>query len=379
MTSYRGITWDHPRGRDALRAAAARERSAGSGLEIVWDAHSLEHFESHPIDDLAERYDLIVLDHPHLGEALELGSLRPIDDVVSAAQLERWAGEAVGPSFASYEVAGRQWALPLDAATQVSVRRADLCPAEPGTWDEVEALSRSVPVALSLAGPHAFLTFASMCVAFGSAFDDDVVGTEVLDRMRSIAARAPRDAETQNPIALLERMTDTADIAYVPLVYGYVNYSSPTVRFADAPAAVAGGRLGSTIGGTGLALSRRCEVTPELVHHIEWLMSSEAQVGFIPAHAGQPSARTAWLDDAVNGAAHGFYRSTLATIEDSWVRPRYPGYIRFQADASAIIRDALSGELTIPSALAALRAASPDPSLPVGVAAQHPQKVTEQW
>lgn len=379
MTTYRGITWDHPRGRNALRAAAQRERESGSGLDITWDAHSLEHFESHPIDDLAERYDLIVLDHPHLGEALELGSLRPLDDVASAAQLERWAGEAVGPSFTSYAVDGHQWALPLDAATQVSVRRADLCSAEPRTWDEVEELSRTRPVALSLAGPHAFLTFASMCVAFGSAFDDDVVGTEVLDRMRSIAARAPRDAETQNPIALLQRMTDTADIAYIPLVYGYVNYSSPTVRFGDAPAASDGGRRGSTIGGTGLALSRRCEVTPELVHHIEWLMSPEAQVGFIPAHDGQPGARAAWLDDDVNAAAHGFYRSTLATLEDSWVRPRYSGYIRFQADASAILRDAVAGELTIPAALAALRDASPDPSLPAGVAARHPQKVTEQW
>ncbi len=368
MTSYRGITWDHPRGRNALRAAAERERESGSGLDIVWDAHSLEHFESHPIDDLAERYDLIVLDHPHLGEALELGSLRPIDDVVPAAQLERWAGEAVGPSFTSYEVEGRQWALPLDAATQVSVRRADLCPAAPRSWDEVETLSRTHPVALSLSGPHAFLTFASMCVAFGSAFDDDVVGTEVLDRMRSIASRAPRDAETQNPIALLQRMTDTADLACIPLVYGYVNYSSPALRFGDAPAAQPGGRLGSTIGGTGLALSRRCEVTPELLRHIEWLMSPDAQVGFIPAHDGQPSTRAAWLDDEVDRASHGFYRSTLRTIEESWVRPRHSGYIRFQADASAIIRDAVAGELSIPSALAALRAA-----------AQHPQKVTEQW
>ena len=93
--SYRGITWDHPRGRDALRAATAADAS----LELDWQAHSLEHFESHPIDELARDFDLIVLDHPHLGEALELGSLQPMEHVVGPELLERWAGASVGPSF----------------------------------------------------------------------------------------------------------------------------------------------------------------------------------------------------------------------------------------------------------------------------------------
>ncbi|MGD8169568.1 hypothetical protein ACEXOS_020335 [Herbiconiux sp. P16] len=361
MTTYRGITWDHPRGKNALLAAASQAAASG-GPAIEWEAHSLEHFESHPIDDLANRYDLIVLDHPHLGEALEKHSLQPMDAVVGAARIERWSRESVGPSFDSYSADGYQWALPLDAATQVAVHKPALLGSAPDTWDEVESLSADTPVALSLAGPHAFLTFASICAALGepvgspaAGFVSAATGARALDLMRAIASRAPVGADTQNPIALLERIASTDDIAYCPLVYGYVTYCSPEVRFADAPRATPGGRRGSTIGGTGLAVSARTAVTPELVEQISWLLSTEAQRGFIPQHQGQPSLRAAWLDAAVNRDAHDFYRSTLATIDDAWVRPRFAGYIPFQSAASAIVRHAVLGGRSPDSALARLR------------------------
>ncbi|MDQ0736859.1 ABC transporter substrate-binding protein [Arthrobacter agilis] len=369
MTSYRGITWDHPRGRNALVAAAGTAQGSDTGLRLTWSAHSLEDFESHPIDDLARNYDLIVLDHPHLGEALEHRSLIPLDAVVGTERIDRWSAQSVGPSFASYSLDGLQWALPLDAATQVAVRKPALVPSPPATWDDVELLSERVPVALSLAGPHAFLTFASLCAAYDApaggsdgdgpglpGFVPDDVGHSVLERLRVIGSRAPAAAAGLNPIALLQRMTDTDEIAYCPLVYGYVNYSSPTLRFTDAPSVVPGGRRGSTLGGTGLAVSSRADVTPALIDHIDWLMSPEAQRRFIPQHDGQPSTRSAWLDDEVNRASAGFYRSTLATIEDSWVRPRFPGYIAFQTSASAIVRAVVAGQESVESGLTRLRA-----------------------
>src|SRR3546814_11047065 len=62
----RGLTWDHPRGYNALAAAAAT-RTDG---ELGWDKQPLEGFEAHPIADLCARYDLVVLDHPHVGEEI---------------------------------------------------------------------------------------------------------------------------------------------------------------------------------------------------------------------------------------------------------------------------------------------------------------------
>ncbi|MGV9900420.1 hypothetical protein ACWDVV_41605, partial [Streptomyces tendae] len=50
---YRGLTWDHPRGHDALAASAGRL--------VHWDVQPLEGFESHPIDALCARYDLVAV------------------------------------------------------------------------------------------------------------------------------------------------------------------------------------------------------------------------------------------------------------------------------------------------------------------------------
>ncbi|MBK1783850.1 extracellular solute-binding protein [Prauserella cavernicola] len=355
MTSamtYAGLTWDHPRGHDALAASA--------GELVRWDVQPLEGFESHPIDDLCARYDLVVLDHPHLGEALDAGCLLPLDEVFSAAELATWAAASIGPTMASYTMDGKQWALPLDAATQVAATRADLAGAAPATWDDVLRLARRAPVALSLAGPHAFLTFASLAVALGEepATDPDeliseATGLAVLELMADIDALAPPETRGLNPIGLLELMVGTDRLAHCPLVYGYVNYAG-RVAFTDAPVVEPGGRPGSTLGGTGLALSARCTPSPELLDHVRWLMSEAAQTEFLPRHSGQPSARAAWADPTIAGA--DFYRHTTATCEQSWVRPRHNGYIAFQSAASAVVREALAERADHRDALETMRA-----------------------
>ena len=356
MVHYRGLTWEHPRGTNALRAAA--DAAATPGFSLHWDSHSLEGFESSSIEELAERYDLIVLDHPHLGDAAASHSLRPLTEVFGPEELAALSADSVGPSYRSYLFEEQLLALPLDAASQVSARRADLAGDAPNTWAEVLALSEQVPVALSLAGPHAFLTFCSLAVALGEEPRVDgaaplvsrETGTRVLELMTRLTARAPAGSELVNPIGLLELMATSDTVAYCPLVYGYVNYAQPgsaagrhPVSFGAAPAEFPGGRSGSTIGGTGIALSRHCEVTPALLDHLRYLVSADTQVSFIPQHDGQPASRAAWLDAGVNAASGNFYRETLATLDQSWVRPRFAGYTHCQGLASAVIRAAVTG------------------------------------
>jgi len=351
MTAFRGLTWDHPRGRLALETAA-REFSATGPDTLSWDAHPLEGFESTPITELAERYDLIVLDHPHLGDALAADCLTPLDELFPAEALAGWAEAAVGPSFASYVVDARPWALPLDAATQVSARRPGTVPTAPGTWDEVRELARTARVAPSLAGPHAFLSLCSIAVSAGAdpARDADFLPAAEWDAalalLVELAERAPAEAAVLNPIGLLEAMS-AGRIDYVPLVYGYVPYARRTggARVAFGAPPTIDGRIGSTLGGTGIAVTRRSTPTPALLGHIAWLLSDTAQRGFIPAHEGQPSARSAWQDGEVDAASGGFYSGTLATIEAAWVRPRFAGYIPVQTAASAVIRDAVAGRI----------------------------------
>jgi multiple sugar transport system substrate-binding protein len=328
MPRYRGLTWDHPRGRDAL-VEASRQR----GIDLVWDVQPLSGFESTPIEQLAERYDLIVLDHPHLGDAVR--HLQPVDELLS--------GEFVGPSVASYRMDGRLWALPLDAATQVAATRVDRVGTPPRLWSEVIALSHRAPVALSLAGPHALLTYMSICVALGEepTFDATETGRQALELMTGLTARAPRHSLTLDPIGLLEDMASDDTVAHCPLVYGYVNYA-PRVTFSDAPSERPGSRSGSTIGGTGLAVTKRCELTPELGDHLQWLLSATAQESFVPAHSGQPARTSAWTSDQIQ--PRDFYRGTLRTITEAWVRPRRPGYIGFQTAASEVVREIVYGD-----------------------------------
>ena len=151
MIRYRGLTWDHPRGFNALAAAADRLRSE-DGIAIDWEKQPLEGFESHPIEDLCSRYDLVVLDHPHVGEAVARECLVALEEVFTSGDVADWSRHTIGPCFRSYRCAGRHWALPLDAATQVMALRPDLTAERPGSWDDVLECSASMPVALRVTG-----------------------------------------------------------------------------------------------------------------------------------------------------------------------------------------------------------------------------------
>ncbi|SDF03221.1 hypothetical protein [Limimaricola pyoseonensis] len=345
--TYLGLTWDHPRGRNALIAAAAGT-DAPEGRLLRWEVQPLEGFESAPIADLAARHDLLVMDHPHIGEAVAEDCLTPLEALFPEPLLARWRAQSIGPAMESYRWDGRSWALPLDVATQVTLRRPDRIADAPTSWDEMEEIAARLPVALSLAGPHAFLTLLSLAASEGAlvggeAMLPDGPALAALSRMARLWRSRPPGSETLNPIALSERMAGSDEIALVPLVFGYVNYArgARPLAFSDTPRAKGG--YGGVLGGTGIAFTRRAAPSPALLDHIAWLMRPETQAGFIPAHDGQPSARGAWADPAVNAAWGGFYAATMDTAEHAALRPRFDGYIAFQTAAAAAIRDGLAG------------------------------------
>lgn len=349
--AYRGLTWDHPRGYRALEAAAARLDPAGDGFSLHWSRHSLEGFEARPIGEQCALYDLVVLDHPHVGEAVAADCLIPLEDLFEASEINAWRAAVMGGSLESYRYGGRLWALPLDAATQVMAWRRDAMDAPPVLWEDVAAQSERGGVALSLSGPHAALTFQSICVAHGARpaaggelFMERQAGRAAWSLLARLAARSPKALAACNPIAILEHMSAHEEVTLCPLVYGYVNYAAnDQIGFADAPRVTADGPVGSILGGTGIGISRRCEVTPPLLDHLRWLMSEDAQRGFIPDHEGQPSLRAAWRDPATNARWGSFYLGTFHTLEGASLRPRHDGAIAFQTAASARIREGLDG------------------------------------
>lgn len=299
--TLRGLTWDHPRGYGPLEAIGG----------ATWHRQPLEDFEARPLRDVAAHYDLVVLDHPGLGDAIADEALRPLDDLFDAAELGTWRMTTVGASFDSYTLDGRQWALPIDAAAQVSVTTL---PVRPGTWDEAIAVAAAHPTTLCLGGPHAYLMHAALV----QAFDDD---EKAFDVLAELFGHADRELSLRSPIGVLDAMTRPGGPVFCPLVFAYNTY--PALRFVDAPHGPTG--IGSVLGGTGVAVTRSCRDLDSARELIRRLMGSE-----YAEHGGQSARRGAWpLPD------------TTATIEHASVRPRHPGFVAYQARTSAAIRDGL--------------------------------------
>ena len=371
----RGITWDHPRGYAALAGLQRLDEQAVTrygavSAPLTWDRQPLADFESEPIAGLAERYDVLVVDHPGIGAAQ--AALRPLDEVFTAAELAAWEAAAVGPSFGSYRYAGRQWALPLDAATQVCVTRPDLTRGRPAprTWQEVAGLAREMPVALVLSGPHALLTVLAICAAQGAppvseagdgtpagGFADDAATRDAvltaLGLLADLCAHNDLTLAGGNPVEVLEAMAARDAAACCPLVYGYVTYSTPGQRphllaAHNAPSWQPGGRPGSVLGGAGVAISRRVgdEDIQGAQAHLRRLLAEPVQAELVPRAGGQPALRAAWQSADVNAACGSFYQQTQATLDQAWVRPRYPGWIAFQQEGSAVIREGLRNRVT---------------------------------
>lgn len=340
--TLKGMTWDHPRGYEPLAACSALWQQR-TGVRIDWDRRSLQDFESFPVDELARQYDLIVVDHPHVGQVTREGCLLPFDE----ARLAAIAQGTVGRSFPSYHWQGRQWALPIDAATQVQAWRPDRLEAAPADWAQVLELAKAGRVALPLRAPHSLMCLYTLCAQRGAPgrvegpelFDVETAA-EVCEQLREVIARIDPQCLTMDPIAVFEAMAQPdSRIDCVPLIYGYVNYAWQGFRpvrlgFADIPRFQGHGPVGSALGGTGIAVSARTAHAAEAFDFALWVADAEAQRGPFAAAGGQPGHAAAWEDEAVNATAGDFYRATRATLEGAWVRPRHDGYMPFQHAAS---------------------------------------------
>ncbi|UGX88120.1 ABC transporter substrate-binding protein [Phyllobacterium meliloti] len=347
------MTWSHPRGYDPM-VACSRLWFEKTGVAIEWDKRSLQDFESFPVEELARSYDLIVIDHPHVGQITAEHCLAPLD--VPGREIERdgLSKGSVGQSYPSYHWQGHQWAFPVDTATQVCAWRPDLLKQSPKTWDEMLVLAREGRVLLPLRPPHSLMTFYTLCGNLGTpcaTASGELInrehGMRVLEMMREISALVDPARFEMDPIAVLERMAESgSQIACAPLIYGYVNYAIKGFRpnlvaFADIPAAGENGPIGSALGGTGITVSAFSAHRAKAIDFAYWIASGDIQRGLYAEAGGQPGHADAWEDEAVNAATSDFYVATRMTLEAAWVRPRHNGYMAFQQSASDRINQGL--------------------------------------
>ncbi len=366
----RGMTWDHSRGFDPMVATAEAFGQRHPGVSIQWDKRSLQAFADRPIDEMAGAYDLMVIDHPHVGEVARRGHLVAFDTLDRDAELVTLADQSVGASHRSYEFDGHQWALAIDAATPVAAFRPDLLAAAPTRWDAVLELARAGRVAFALIPINALMTF------FGLARNRDVAvaeepeqlidreaGREVLDRMREIAALMDARCLSLDPIGILDWMGRSADgPAYAPFGYGYTNYSRDgycrfPVTFANAPGFGENGPRGTVIGGTGIAISSSSPKRDIAADYAFWIAGADCQAGLYFSSGGQPGNAVAWQNPDCNAACRNFFINTRETLETAWLRPRYDGYMGFQAVGGDIVHACLKNEIGVETALDRLQAA----------------------
>ncbi|MEI9409715.1 extracellular solute-binding protein [Mesorhizobium salmacidum] len=349
------MTWSHPRGYDPTVACSSLWEQK-TGVAIEWDKRSLQDFESYPVEELARAYDLIVIDHPHVGQITAERCLEPLDVTGREAERAALASGSVGQSYPSYTWQGRQWAFPIDAAAQVQAWRPDALDAPAATWSEMLAVARQGRVLLPLRPPHCLMTFYTLAGNLGHPCATDPsgdlidveTGCEVFETMREIAALVDPTCFDMDPIAVSERIAEAGSrIVCAPLIYGYVSYAASGFRanrlaFADIPVIGSNGPIGSALGGTGIAVSAFSKAKDAAIDFAYWIASGDVQRGIYAAAGGQPGHAAAWEDQTVNEATGNFYRDTRATLEGAWVRPRRDGYMAFQQAASDRINSGLT-------------------------------------
>lgn len=361
MIKLKGMAWNHIRGYGPMLEAARHFRTIRPDVEMEWSWRSLSDFESYPVELLAQEYDLILIDHPFVGTGVHLRVLEPVSDWVSPDFLADQKSMSVGRSFESYTWDGRQWALAVDAASQVAAYRPDLLEQHgirpPRTWAEVMDLAKSdrLPfrVGMPLSPVHAYSSFVTLCVQFGGpdvwslAGIDADAGRRALDWLRDLLPYLHASSLQSDPIDMSERMSRTDEIGYVPLMFGYSNYARPgfapkVVHFTDIPTEAGGDPDGALLGGVGLAISALSQHKPVAAEFAALVAGRAFQTGAYFASGGQPGYRGAWTDQEINEQCNKFFLNTLRTLDGAFVRPRYHGYSAFQTRASEIIHHALS-------------------------------------
>lgn len=352
MIELTGITWNHTRGYLPMVATAQRFSELYSEISITWQKRSLQQFADAPLADLAARFDLMVIDHPSIGEAAHHALLLPLDEYLATEYLADQAANSVGGSHASYHYEGHQYALATDAATPISGWRPDLldrAEAElPTTWEDLLALARRglvIVPAIPIDSLMNLFMLANSLDAEPFTNPGEVIpkaqGTEALQRLRELVQLTAPGSLTRNPIRTWQLLADSDNVALCPFAYGYSNYSRPgyatNVLQAGGLVMLNGNRLRSTLGGAGLAISRACRHPEEALAYAQYVASPHIQKSIYTHSGGQPGYRAAWLDQTLNTASNEFFTSTLATLDSAWVRPRFPGFIAFQEVASNLV------------------------------------------
>ncbi len=368
--TFKGSTWGHERGYAPL-ISLSESHSDLFPANVNWEVRTLQQFADQSIGDLAEIYDFIVFDHPWIGEIASKKYFYPLDELLSKDFLADQERNSVGSSYKSYIWKNQIYGIPIDAAGHVSAYRPDLLrngESIPDTWSNVLDLAKSQfqkgepRIALSLDPVNIWCLFMTLAANLklkpytdGSHIVPRQFGIQILEQIIEIAKYGPKEAYNWNPIQVLDAMSSADEILYCPSLFGYSNYSiagfrKNLVEFSSIPDG-GFGKIGGILGGAGIGITKSCKNPEVAAKVIEIIASPKIQSTLYPFSGGQPGHRAAWLDSAVNKNTSNFYRNTLENLDNSYLRPTFPGFIELQTKSGDIFSEVIHGRSTPNDAL----------------------------
>ena len=359
MITLKGMTWDHSRGYDPMIATSkVFAKKHNNNISIEWDKRSLQEFADRPIEQMTEEYDLMVIDYPHVGEVSAKGLLQNFDLENYKDDLELLKKQSVGFSHKSYNIDGHQWALALDAATQVSSFRSDLITSLPKSWDELVLLAKNKRVIWPLKPVHAISSFYSIYNNITDDFEPQNknfvqknFGVQTLEMMKHISKYLIDECFYMDPIRTAEILSETDDFFYSPYTYGFSNYSREGYRknlltYGNVIDLSNKGPHGTHLGGTGIAISNKSKHKELALDYSYWIAGSDCQQTIFYTNGGQPGNSDAWENNTINLETNNFFKNTRLTLDQAWVRPRHNGYMKFQDESGNIINEYLQSNVS---------------------------------
>ncbi|MFD1604580.1 ABC transporter substrate-binding protein [Flavobacterium artemisiae] len=356
MIKLKGITWNHTRGLLPMVATSQRFTELHPEIEISWEKRSLQEFADASIEDLAKRFDLLVIDHPWTGFGAQTKAILPLSDYLSSDYIKDQEHNTVGKSYESYVFHHKLWALPIDAATPVASARLDLLEKNnlevPKTYEDLLNLAKKGLVAFAGIPVDVLMSFYMFCCSLGEApflteekVISPITGKKALLMFRELAKLIDPINFNRNPIQVYEAMVNSDEIAYCPFAYGYSNYSRTgysknLLHFFDLVSLDEKPMI-TSLGGTGLAVSSFSAHIGEAIRYADFTGSSHTQQNIYTDNGGQPGHLEAWKSDRLNELTHDYFKNTLPALQRAFLRPRYYGHMYFQDHAGDIVRNYL--------------------------------------
>jgi len=357
----RGFGWDHPRCMSPLLASATDFKQQHPEVEIIWNSRSLYDFGEGSLDDLLADYDLIIFDHPYIGDIANHKWFINLAEKLSNEEISRFEKDSLGPSWQSYQNNSGIWGLPIDAAAQVASYRPDLMEQVghlvPESISDVLKLARQARkqnmwIALPLVPCDAICTFLTLTANMGNAvahdgssFPDHAECKHVLETMKELTQVIHPESLKWNPIECYNHMSVHDDVCYVPYAFGYTNYSRNNslkmIKYCDIPGMESDSCSGAVIGGAAIGISARTK-HPELsIEYAKFLCNSGYQGAKYYVNGGQPASLSAWQNKTNDANSHEFFSGTISTMENAYLRPTFSGFVQYFRDAGIQINSYL--------------------------------------